>query len=98
MFTSDEQTLERLQPALNKIKLRQEMQSIREDEKQQDPEIMKAKPTNPNKPYYDFRKRKDSHIHQLSNLEMLEKMKEIEVKQTSNNYLAKRNEETENLE
>lgn len=86
MFTSDEQTLERLQPALNKIKLRQEMQSIREDEKQQEPEIMKAKPTNPNKPYYDFRK------------QMLEKMKEIEVKQTSNNYLAKRNEETENLE
>lgn len=62
------------------------MQSIREDEKQQEPEKMNAKPTNPNKPYYDFRKK------------MLEKMKEIEVKQTSNNYLAKRNEETENLE
>ena len=51
MFTSDEQTLERLQPALNKIKLRQEMQSIREDEKQQEPEKMKAKQTNPNKHY-----------------------------------------------
>jgi hypothetical protein len=29
---------------------------------------------------------------------MLNKMKEIEEKQTSNNYLAKRNVETENLE
>ena len=29
---------------------------------------------------------------------MLDKMKEIEEKQTSNNYLAKKNAETENLE
>ena len=31
-------------------------------------------------------------------IEILEKMKEIEEKETSNNYLAKRNAETENLE
>jgi hypothetical protein len=30
----------------------------------------------------------------ITHLEMLEKMKEIEEKQSSNNYLAKRNEET----
>jgi hypothetical protein len=62
LFTSDEQTLERLQLALDKIKIRQEMQSIKEEEKQKQSEKMKPKKSNPNQPYYDFRKCKDSYL------------------------------------
>ena len=72
------------------MKLRQEAQIVEENN-----DI--KKPSNPNKPYYDFRKCKNL-IKSNFFIEILEKMKEIEEKETSNNYLAIRNAETENLE